>query len=237
MRDNEPDKINLNVLRLFNEENRSEAEEQAAPEPETEPEETVEERTEEKEETGKGKSSSGGKKKMSPGMKSFLDWIKIIAIAVAVAILFNTFIIINSIVPSGSMETTIMTGTRMIGFRLSYLFSEPKQGDIVIFKFPDDEKQIFVKRVIGVPGDTVEIIDGVTYVNGEVLDEPYLNEPPIENSFGPYVVPEDSYFVMGDNRNHSRDARYWENTYVKKKAILAKAVFSYWPLSEMGALK
>ena len=169
--------------------------------------------------------------------KELLSWITVIVIAVAVALLFNCFVIINSVVPSSSMESTIKTGSRMFGFRLAYLFNEPERGDIIIFRYPDNEKQTFVKRVIGCPGDTVEVKAGVTYVNGEALDEPYLNEPPIEDDFGPYMVPEDSYFVMGDNRNHSNDARYWKTTYVSKDKILAKAVLCYWPFSDFGILK
>lgn len=169
--------------------------------------------------------------------KEFFSWIRVIVIAVAVALILNCFVIINSVVPSSSMESTIMTGSRMFGFRLAYMFDSPKQGDIIIFKFPDNEKQTFVKRVIGCPGDVVEIKGGVTYVNGEVLEEPYLNEEPLQLDFGPYNVPEGYYFVMGDNRNHSNDARYWTNTYVSKKKILAKAVICYWPLSDFGILK
>ena len=169
--------------------------------------------------------------------REFISWIKVIVIAVAVALILNCFVIINSVVPSSSMESTIMTGSRMFGFRLAYIFNGPSQGDIIIFRYPDDEKQTFVKRVIGTPGDTVEIIDGVTYVNGEILEEPYLNEEPAKLSFGPYTVPENSYFVMGDNRNHSNDARYWTNTYVTKSEILARAVICYWPLSDFGILK
>ncbi len=184
---------------------------------------------------------SGPENKKS-AKKEFFDWIKVILIAVAAAILINCFVIINSVVPSGSMESTIMTHSRMFGYRLAYLFSEPEQGDVIIFKYPVDEKQIFVKRVIGTPGDTVEIIGGVTYVNGEVLDEPYLNETPYDLDFGPYVVPEDSYFVMGDNRNHSNDARYWEKdghavSFVTREEILAKAVLCYWPLNRFGVIR
>lgn len=171
------------------------------------------------------------------GRSELFSWLMVIAIAVAAALILNCFVIINSVVPSSSMESTIMTGSRMFGYRLAYLFNEPKHGDIIIFRYPDNEKQTFVKRVIGCPGDTVEIIGGVTYVNGEVLDEPYLNEPPRVDDFGPYKVPEDSYFVMGDNRNHSNDARYWKTTYVSKKQILAKAVLCYWPFSDFGLLK
>ena len=181
--------------------------------------------------------NDGKKSKLSPGMKELLSWVRVLVIAVAVALILNCFIIINSVVPSGSMESTIMSGSRMFGFRLAYMFDGPQQGDIVIFRYPDDESQTFVKRVIGTPGDTVEIKAGVTYVNGEILDEPYLNETPSALDFGPYVVPEDSYFVMGDNRNHSNDARYWTNTYVTRKQILAKAIICYWPLSDFGLLK
>ena len=181
--------------------------------------------------------------KPSSAKKELLSWLKIILIAVAAAVIINCFIIINSVVPSGSMESTIHVGSRMFGFRLAYLFNGPSQGDIIIFKYPVDESKIFVKRVIGVPGDTVEIRDGVTYVNGTELDEPYLNETPYAQDFGPYYVPEDSYFVLGDNRNHSNDARYWTDSkgnavnYVTRKEILAKAVICYWPFSSFGLLK
>lgn len=165
----------------------------------------------------------------------FFEWVRIILIAAVVALLLNCFVIFNAIVPSASMETTIMTGTRMIGNRLAYSFGNtPERGDIVIFKYPDDETQVFVKRVIGIPGDTVEIISGVTYVNGEAIDEYYLTETPFELDFGPYEVPEGCYFMLGDNRNNSKDSRYWTNTYVEEDAILAKAVVKYWPLSEIG---
>ena len=179
------------------------------------------------EQTGKN-----GKKKMNP----FLEWVVIIAIALAAALFINYVIIINSVVPSGSMESTIMTNSRMMGLRVTYWFSDPQQGDIIVFKYPDDPSQNFVKRVIGTPGDTVEIIGGVTYVNGEKLEEPYLNETPAVRNFGPYVVPEDSYFVMGDNRNNSHDSRFWTNTYVPRSSVLGKALFVYWPLNRIGAL-
>lgn len=169
--------------------------------------------------------------------KAILSWAITIAAALALALFINNVLIVNASVPSGSMETTIMTGSRMFGLRVSYWGNDPVCGDIIIFKYPDDPSTNFVKRVIGMPGDTVEIIDGVTYVNGEELEEPYLNETPAKLDFGPYEVPEDSYFVMGDNRNHSNDSRKWKNTYVPRNAILGKAVFCYWPLDHIGVLK
>ena len=170
-----------------------------------------------------------GKKKMNP----ILEWVLIIAIALAAALFINYVIIINSVVPSGSMESTIMTNSRMMGLRVTYWFSDPVRGDIVVFKYPDDPSQNFVKRVIGTPGDVVEIIGGVTYVNGEVLDEPYLNETPAVRNFGPYVVTEGHYFMMGDNRNNSADSRYWKNTYLSRDKIVGKALIKYYPEIEI----
>lgn len=182
------------------------------------------------------------KRAANPKLYNTLEWLIIIVLALAIALFINFVIIINSTVPTGSMENTIMPGSRMIGLRVSYWFSDPKRGDIVVFKYPDDPSQIFVKRVIGLPGETVEVIDGITYINGEELEEPYINPDYYVTrnmdfeDYGPYTVPEGSYFVMGDNRGNSKDARYWNNTYVRKKAILGKALFVYWPLSRIGKL-
>ena len=168
-----------------------------------------------------------------------ISWVLTIVVAVAIAFLLNKFVLINAEIPSGSMENTIMTGDKLIGFRWSYLFSKPKRGDIIIFKYPDDESQNYVKRVIGCPGDTVVIESGKIYINGasEPLEENYLKEDWVVAT-GPYTfeVPEDSYFVMGDNRNDSWDARYWTNTYVAKDKILGKAIFRYWPINDVKVL-
>lgn len=163
-------------------------------------------------------------------LKEIRSYVIIIVAAVLVAVFVNTFIISNTRVPTGSMENTIMCGNRLFGNRLAYKTHKPKRGDVVIFKFPDDEtgKTNYIKRVIGLPGETVNIVDGVVYIDGKELKEDYLKEKP-QGSFGPYEVPEKSYFVMGDNRNNSSDARFWENTYVTEDKIIAKAVIKYWP--------
>jgi len=164
--------------------------------------------------------------------KEIISWIQIIVAAVAIALVLNNFVIANSRVPTGSMEKTIMAKSRVIGSRLSYITSDPKRGDVVIFHFPDDPtgKMYYVKRVIGLPGETVNIVDGKVYINGSdtPLDEPYLAEP-MEGSYGPYTVPEGGYFMLGDNRNNSQDARFWQNKYVAKDKIIAKVLFSYYP--------
>ena len=97
------------------------------------------------------------------------------------------------------------------------------------------QNTIFIKRVIGLPGETVTVKDGKIYIDGKEQTQAVSFCPEeMAGSFGPYEVPEDSYFVMGDNRNNSLDSRYWDNTYVKKEAILAKAGFRYWPLNKVG---
>lgn len=172
--------------------------------------------------------------------KEIFSWIKIFVIALAIAFVVNNYVIINANVPSGSMKNTILKGDRMIGLRTAYWFSEPGRGDIVIFENPDYNKNIkkedkyFVKRVIGLPGDKVVIKDARIYINdsNEPLKESYLPEEwTYVNGEGEtleYNVPKDCYFMLGDNRNYSKDARLWENTYVKRDKIIAKAEFKYW---------
>lgn len=182
------------------------------------------------------KAKRQARREKHPALYDLLDWVKIIAIAVAAAVFLNYFVVINSKVPSGSMEPTIETGSRMIGFRLSYILNEPERGDIIIFKYPDDESVYYVKRIIGLPGETVEIKDGFVYIDGQILSEDYLSVT-TEGDFGPYEVPEGCYFVLGDNRNNSHDSRYWTNTYVPEENIVGRALFCYWPLDNIGILK
>lgn len=181
------------------------------------------------------------RKKLSPeALKAeIISWIQILLTAACIAFVLNTFIIANSKVPSGSMENTIMTNDRVIGSRLTYRFSDPARGDIAIFHFPDDESIYYVKRIIGLPGDTVDILDGKVYVNGSEtpLDEPYLKEKMLPEEAMHFEVPEDSYFMLGDNRNRSYDARYWENTFVKREKIIAKVMVRYWPLNKIGRVR
>ena len=171
--------------------------------------------------------------------EEIINWIQILVTAALIAFVLNRFIIANSRVPSASMENTIMTHDRVIGSRLHYYFEDPERGDVVIFYFHDDvtEKTYYVKRIIGMPGDVVDIRDGHVYLNGSdtPLDEPYIREPmetPVELH---YEVPEGCYFMMGDNRNYSADSRFWHNTYVRKEKIVAKVLFRYFP--SIGAIR
>ncbi len=163
-----------------------------------------------------------------------ISWVKLLAAALVFALCINQFVIVNARVPSGSMENTIMTNDRIMGLRLSYLFSGPERGDIVVFQYPDDEKIDYVKRIIGLPGETVEIRAGKVYIDGaaQPLDDSFIKEEAY-GDYGPYTVPEDSYFMLGDNRNNSRDSRFWQNKYVKKNKILGKVYFRYYPNFEI----
>ncbi|MCD8232121.1 MAG: signal peptidase I [Clostridiales bacterium] len=180
--------------------------------------------------------------------KEVFSWIRMFVIVMVVVFIATRFIIINATIPSGSMETTIMTGDRLIGFRFSYWFSDPERGDIILFSYPVDESQTYIKRVIGLPGETVEIRDGGIYIDGsEVpLEENYLPEEWYWENDGYYFeVPEDCYFVLGDNRNDSLDGRFWaekameaglasteeealQYSFVRQDQIKGKAIFTYY---------
>ncbi|HWT74564.1 MAG TPA: signal peptidase I [Mobilitalea sp.] len=159
-------------------------------------------------------------------LKEVLSWILVFVIAFGVAQFVTRVIILQVLVPSGSMEDTIMIDDKVVALRLSYLFSDPQRGDIIVFPFPDNEKVDYIKRIIGLPGETIEGKNGLVYINGEPLNEPYVTEP-LDSDFGPYVVPEGSYFMMGDNRNNSEDSRFWQNKFVKRDKIKGKALFKY----------
>lgn len=180
--------------------------------------------------------------------KEVVSWVRMFVIVIAVVFVLTQFVIINVRVPSGSMENTIMTKDRLIGFRFSYWFDEPQRGDIILFSYPVDEKQTYIKRVIGLPGETVEIRDGKIYIDGssEPLEEDYLKETwTWENDGYTFKVPEGCYFVLGDNMKRfgrrsflgtDRVKRGKSSTpeeaepysYVKKDEIKGKAIFKYY---------
>lgn len=160
-----------------------------------------------------------------------------IVVTIAVVFVLKTYIIINATVPTGSMENTILPGDNILGFRIAYLLDEPERGDVIFFYFPDDETQKYVKRIVGLPGEKVYINEGKIYIDdSEIpLEESYLKEEWIAGT-GPYEfqVPEGCYFVLGDNRNASADARYWMNPYVSEEKIIGKAIFTYYPFDRWG---
>ena len=175
-----------------------------------------------------------------PWWRELISWVVMLGSAVLIAYFINTVIIVNASVPTGSMRNTIPEGARLVAWRLSYSFNNsPERLDVIVFECPDGSDTLYVKRIIGMPGETISIRGGQVFIDGaaEPLDEWYLMEPPagpslIDRSF---VVPDASFFVMGDNRNDSRDSRQgpeengWQNRFVPEGNILGRASFTYFP--------
>lgn len=149
---------------------------------------------------------------------------------VAMVVLY-TQVLMNAYIPSESMENTLMTGDRVIGNRLAYKFGhDPERFDVVMFHFPDDPSLIYIKRIIGLPGEKVTIKNGKVYINdnSSPLDDSFIREEMDEEPDMEFNVPKGCYFMLGDNRNESVDSRYWDNPYVFADQIVAKASFRYW---------
>lgn len=177
------------------------------------------------------------KKRRSAGAK-VLEIIAIVLGAVLIAVLTQSFIVKPFQIPSESMQPTIEPGDRILVNRLSYRIGDVERGDIIVFKSPQDPDTDFVKRIIAVGGDTIEIDNRMVIVNGEALTEdyiaPWLN--PNEPLFALRTVPEGTVFVMGDNRDNSGDSRRWTDPFLPEEDIIGKAMAIYWPLSRIQRL-
>jgi signal peptidase I len=138
------------------------------------------------------------------------------------------------IIDGPSMEPNFYTGQFIIVSRLNYVWGQPRRGDIVVFHRPDRQNEDLIKRVIGTPGDTVEIRNQQVYVNGIMLNESYINEPCVSCAERTWTLGEDEFFVMGDNRNHSSDSRIFG--VVQRNQIVGEALFRYWPWQDIGAI-
>jgi len=162
----------------------------------------------------------------------------LLAVVIWLAVNFTTA---RYVVEGQSMEPNLHTGQFLIVSRLAYMniagvsLGEPLRGDIIVFDFPNNPSDDYVKRIIGLPGETVMIDqDGNIFVDGQLLVEPYLSSEPYGNRIGTWEVPEGSYFVVGDNRNHSSDSRSWGM--LAAKYIVGKAWISYWPPQNWGII-
>lgn len=162
-----------------------------------------------------------------------ISWAKSLAMALIIALLINNFLLVNASIESGSMETTIMTGDRVLCHRLAYLTQDPSRFDVVIFNYTQDDGEAikYVKRIIGLPGETVDIVDGKVYIDSSPtpLPDSFTNGSP-HGDFGPFEVPEDHYFVLGDNRNNSYDSKSWLDPYLPQDKILGKVFCTYYPI-------
>lgn len=165
----------------------------------------------------------------------FKEWIVPVAIALVIVLFLNKFVFILVTVPTGSMEDTILPGDRLYVNEL-FNVKNAERGDILVFKSDELDEKRLVKRLIGLPGDTVEVkSDGSVYVNGEKLDEPYAAKAESEAKI--FSVPENSYLFLGDNRPISYDARYWENPYIHESKIIGEAVFRFFPFNRIGEIQ
>ena len=163
------------------------------------------------------------------------DWLVSIIVAVALAFCIRTFLVEPYMVEGSSMYPTLKNHERLIVDKLSYFVTNPKRGEIVVFRFPKDESRDFIKRVIAVPGDTIEIKDGNVFVNGELQNEDYI----LSKCRGDYpksTIPEGHIFVMGDNRNNSEDSRFPDVGFVPFDLIKGKAMLVFWPLDAWKTL-
>lgn len=154
--------------------------------------------------------------------------------ALVIALILRTFVVQAFWIPSRSMVPTLLINDRVLVAKFWYHFQEPQRGQIFVFKYPVDPKRDFVKRIIGLPGETVEIRNGTVYINDEALAEDYV-EFPDSYTMEPVKVPEDNYFAMGDNRPNSADSRFWG--FVPKEYVKGPVFLRYWPLNRMGMVK
>lgn len=164
-----------------------------------------------------------------------LELVKTVAGAAVLALLIMTFVARAFTVDGSSMVPTLHDGERLMVDKLTYRFREPQRGEIVVFRYPLNPREHYIKRVVGVPGDVVEVRNGRVYLNGTPLEEPYLEAPTL-GYFGPVRVPPGHYFVLGDNRNNSEDSRDPKVGFVPKELIEGRAVWRYWPLARMSLI-
>ena len=170
-----------------------------------------------------------------PKKSAIREMMESVVIAVLLAVIIRLFILEPFYIPSGSMEPTLMVGDRIIVSKVTYHLRDPKPGDIVVFKYPEDPSRNFVKRLFAVGGDTIEIKDSVLYINNQPVPEPYLPAGLKFADYGPEKVPLNHYFMMGDNRNNSDDSRVWG--FLDRNLIVGKAEVIYWPVGQIGLAK
>jgi signal peptidase I len=188
--------------------------------------------------------------------REFWEWIKSLAVAFVLAMLIRQFFFQAFKIPSSSMEPTLQVGDHLIANKLVYRFREPARGDVLIFRFRDPQDRLapaddgrllslfqarraqrdLVKRIVGLPGETIRILDGRIYVNGELApDERLKTQYYYDESDSEFAVPEKHYFVLGDNSKNSYDSRYWG--FVPRENLLGNALFLYWPPNRWGIIR
>ncbi|MFW6006469.1 MAG: signal peptidase I [Halanaerobiales bacterium] len=165
------------------------------------------------------------------------EFLQSLVIAGVLAFFIITFVAQSFVVDGRSMEPTLSNGERLFVNKFIYRFHPPERGDVIVFNPQGSSNKKYIKRVIGLPGDTINIKDGKTFINGKPIKEEYINES-MDGNFGPYQVPDESVFVMGDNRNHSADSRFPNIVgFVDYDSISGKAFWVYWPITKMRVME
>lgn len=175
-----------------------------------------------------------------PGIfREILGFLVYVGIVVGITFFIITFVGQRTYVSGSSMENTLSHGDNLIVDKITYRFSDPKRYDIIVFPFRHEENVYYIKRIIGLPGETIQIQDGSIYINGEILNESYGRE--VMKNAGlaedPITLGEDEYFVLGDNRNDSMDSRDPGVSTIHRGEIIGRAWVRIWPLDEIGVLK
>ena len=171
----------------------------------------------------------------------WVETLQTLGLSLLMAFGIRQFVAEARVVPTGSMQPTIEINDRLFVEKVSYRFQDPARGDIIVFQAPQKAleaansttKDAYLKRIVGLPGETIEVKDGKVYVNGTALEENYIKAPPLY-TWGPQAVPADHYLVLGDNRNGSSDGHVWG--FLSEDTIIGKATVRFWPLNRIGGL-
>ena len=174
--------------------------------------------------------------------KLIAEYIESVLIATVLALIIRTFLITPFKIHTGSMNPTLKPGDKIFVNRLIYRFREPRRGDVIVFRYPEDPSRDFIKRLVAFGGETIEIAEGKVVINGEVINYPEIFQQIKYQNRGAYspvdaqiTIPKDCYFVLGDNSGSSRDSRYWG--FVPHKLLLGRAFVIWWPPRRMSKIE
>ncbi|MFA5388992.1 MAG: signal peptidase I [Candidatus Omnitrophota bacterium] len=169
------------------------------------------------------------------------EWVEPIIIALILALIIRTFVVQAFKIPTGSMRQTLIEGDRILVNKFIYKFTQPKRGDVIVFVSPEDKKKDFIKRLVGLPGENIEISGGAIMINNVPVEEKsitgrrYYNRGEFGMEGQVITIPADAYYVLGDNSISSRDSRYWG--FMPRKYLLGKAFLIYWPPNRIGMIR
>ena len=173
-------------------------------------------------------------------VSSLLGWLLYIGIIIGLTYLIITYVGQRTMVSGDSMETTLSNGDNLIVDKISYRFRDPERYDIIVFPYKYEENTYYIKRIIGMPGETIHIMDGYVYINGELLESDIYGNEVMEYAnlaSSPITLGEDQYFVLGDNRNHSSDSRDPSVGVLTREDLIGRAWVRIYPFNEMGVIR